>query len=78
MPKITIEKLVRIAEDIYEVKEKTYVIPDKVIINDTILYYDNYHKAYISRSDDIWITASDYLNKKLNNKDNKILNDLEK
>ena len=78
MPKITIEKRERIAEDIYEVKEKTYVIPDEVIINDTILYYDSYHKAYISRSDDIWITAIDYLNKKLNNKDNKILNDLGK
>ena len=60
MPKITIEKQIKITENVSEIRTSTYSIPQNIVVDGKTLYYDNYHKAYVGR-DNSSISAEDYL-----------------
>lgn len=68
MPRITIEKKIKITNKVFEIKTATYELPDSILYKNKVLDYDNYHRRYIDRKSNTYISAEDYLKIALNNK----------
>ena len=73
MPRITIEKKIKVTRSICEVKTITYDLPEQILYQGRILAYDSYHKEYTDRQN-LFISAQDYLNMELSNKEETINN----
>lgn len=67
MPRITIEEKLPIDDDLSEIKETTYDLPEKILVDGELMSYDSYHKSYVGHQDSS-ITAIDYIKMKLNKK----------
>ena len=63
MPKITIEKNIEVAKNLFEVRSTTYNIPEQIVYNGKVLHYDRYHMSYVS--DELWLSAVDYIKEQL-------------
>ena len=76
MPIITIEKKEKVADEIYEITEKTYEIPDKIVVGGRIYDYDGNSKAYVKSGNGSfeYYDAKDYVNAKLKAQEKKNLN----
>ena len=68
MPRVTIEKEVKVIDGISEVKQYTYNIPEMISYKGVILSWDSYHRAYVSRSNSMMVPAEEYIDAKLNEK----------
>ena len=68
MPRVTLETKVEVAHNIYEIQSKTYELPLSIMHNNEICYFDSYHQGYLSKDGKMFITAKDYVEKVLANK----------
>ena len=64
MPKISLEKKTKIDADIYKIENVVYELPEKIVYNGKLLWYDSYHRAYMDG--ETCIKAIDYLEERLN------------
>ena len=67
MPRVTMEKLVEVSKDVYEVVTKTYEIPHKILVDNDILYYNVYTGSYEPINLGASILATDYIKNAINN-----------
>ena len=67
MPRVTMEKLVEVSKDVYEVVTKTYEIPHKVLVDNDVLFYNAYTGSYNSINSNASILVTDYVKNAINN-----------
>ena len=46
MPRITLERKVKVGNNIYKIKTETYELPEQILYMGQLLSYDSYHKEY--------------------------------
>ena len=68
MARITLERKVKVDENIHEIKTVTYEIPDKIVFNDLELEYDPNTRNYTDHKF-TQLPAIKYLKIRLNNLD---------
>ena len=61
MQRVTIEEKVKISDKIYEIRQKTYLIPQRVMHEGVVLEYDSDYNSYISIAHGIRIPVNDYI-----------------
>ena len=72
MPRVTIEKEVKVIDGISEVKQYTYNIPEMISYKGVILSWDSYHRCYVSRSNSMIVSPEEYIGFKLKEKKQKL------
>lgn len=65
MPRVTIEKEVKVTDGICEIKQYTYNIPEMIIYKGIVLSWDSYHRCYVSRSNSMIVSPEEYIEAKL-------------
>ena len=61
MQRVTVEEKVKITDKIYEIKQRTYLIPQRVMHEGVVLEYDSDYNSYISISHGLRIPVYDYI-----------------
>ncbi|MBP3345340.1 MAG: hypothetical protein J6K97_03970, partial [Clostridia bacterium] len=66
MPRIKLERKRLIGNNIYEVKEVIYEVPEHIMFKGEYLSYDSYHQEYQNLRGDLSLSAKEYIKITLN------------
>lgn len=61
MPRVTIEKKVQVSGDVYEIKTKTYELPNSISLYGVYMTYNKERKAYESLNKFTTLPAETYI-----------------